>query len=152
VRRRIAIGGLLLALFAALTWGALEAGGVGILETRRPDGGARRTHVWFAEAPGALWIEAATPDREWLLDIERSPRVILRWEGAAREFDAAAVPDPAARARLRALLRRKYGWRDRWVGLLQDTSRAVPVRLVPVAPPGRAADEPSGDARPSAGS
>jgi hypothetical protein len=33
---------------------------------------------------------------------------------------------------VRSLLREKYGWADRWVGLLQDTSQAVPVRLDPL--------------------
>jgi hypothetical protein len=135
VRRGLAIAVALLAAFLAVTGWALESGEVAVLETRRPEGGARRTRVWLAEADGTLWLEAATPDRDWLGDVALSPRVRLRRGAEARAYEAVAMPGAGERARVRALLRRKYGLRDRWVGLLQDTSRAVAVRLVPVASP-----------------
>jgi hypothetical protein len=120
-----------IALFAAVTYVALEGGGVGVLTTR--DGSAsRQTHVWYAEGDGgSLWLEAATPDRPWLLDLRREPRVELEAEGETSVWRAVAVDDPAATASLREKLREKYGWRDRWVALLQDTTNAVAVRLDP---------------------
>jgi len=42
--------------------------------------------------------------------------------------------DFSARAPIRALLREKYGLRDRWVGLFVDQSRSLVVRLGPVEP------------------
>lgn len=134
---KIAAAALVIALagFAGVTWAALEASGVAVLETRAADGSARRTRVWFAEHDGALWLEAPVPQREWLLDVQRSPRVGLERDGTTRTFAAAPVPGADGHATIRALLRAKYGWRDGWVGLLQDTSQSIAVRLVP-APAG----------------
>lgn len=44
---------------------------------------------------------------------------------------AALWVEAAAPERVRALLRAKYGWRDAWVALLQNTSRSVAPRLRP---------------------
>ncbi|MBX3028334.1 nitroreductase family deazaflavin-dependent oxidoreductase [bacterium] len=120
----------LLLAFAFLTWTALEASGVAVLETRRADGGTRRTRVWFAEHDGALWLEAPVPDREWLVDVRAAPRVSLERAGGSAVYDAVPVAGGGHEA-IRALLRAKYGWRDWWVGCLQDTSHSVAVRLVP---------------------
>ena len=117
---------------AGATWWALESGGVAVLETRRADGAPRRTHVWVAEEEGELWLEAATPERAWLQDVQRSPEVVLTRGARAERFRAVPAPGERERARVRALLRRQYGLRDAWVGLVQDTSRAVAVRLAPL--------------------
>jgi hypothetical protein len=122
----------LLVGFGAVTWAALEVSDVAVLETRDPDGGARRTRVWFAEHGGAIWLEAATPAREWLHDVQRAPRVTLERGDDLESFDASPLAGEASHEEIRALLRAKYGWRDRWVGLLQDTSQSVAVRLVAV--------------------
>jgi hypothetical protein len=116
-------------VFAGVTWTALESSGVAILETRAA-GGTRRTRVWFAEHEGALWLEAATPEREWLRDVRRSPLVILRRGARVEQREALVVQGDDAHGTIRELLRAKYGWRDRWVGLLQGTSESVAVRLV----------------------
>lgn len=39
------------------------------------------------------------------------------------------VPNPDGHARIRRLLAGRYGWADRWIGLLADTSRSIAVRL-----------------------
>jgi hypothetical protein len=120
---------LLLLAFGAVTWLALESGEVAVLGTRAPDGSRRQTRVWVAEERGALWIEAATPERDWYRDLLRDPRISLVREGHASEWMAEPVEGPAGHERIRALLRVRYGWRDAWVGALQDTSRSVAVRL-----------------------
>jgi hypothetical protein len=123
-------------LFAALlgaglfTAWALESGGVAIVETQAPDGSLRRTHVWFVEPEGALWIEAGTPQNPWFLDMERDPRLTFSAEGRSGDFAARRVAVRGARDRIRGLLREKYGIRDRWVGVLFDTSRSIAVELV----------------------
>jgi hypothetical protein len=129
------VAAILLALalvFGAVTWVALEASGVAVLETRAPDGGTRRTRVWFAEHDGAIWLEAATPEREWLRDAQRSPSVALQRGAEVESFEARPLTEVGSHETIRKLLRAKYGWRDAWVGLLQDTSRSVAVRLVPL--------------------
>jgi hypothetical protein len=118
-------------VFVAVTWLALESSGVGVLRTQKSDGSARETHVWYAADGGALWIEAATPEREFLDDLRRDPAVVLVRDGEPAPYRARI--DPAGHARIRTLLRAKYGMRDWWVGLLQDTSRSVAVELRPDA-------------------
>ena len=119
--------------FGAVTWLALESSGVAVLRTQRPDGSPRETRVWYAEDEGSVWVEAATPEREFLVDIRRAPEVILTRGSDSSAYDAAPVDLPSGHDRIRALLRRKYGLRDWWIGLLQDTSRSVAVRLRPSA-------------------
>jgi hypothetical protein len=118
-------------VFGAVTWLALESSGVAVLRTQRPDGSPRETRVWYAEDEGSIWIEAATPEREFLLDVRRTPAVTLTRRSDSSAYDAAPVDPPSGHDRIRVLLRRKYGLRDWWIGLLQDTSRSVAVRLTP---------------------
>ena len=43
---------------------------------------------------------------------------------------AEVVPEPGGHEHIRALLRQRYGWRDLWIAMLQDTSGSREVRLV----------------------
>jgi len=133
---KLAIG-LALALvvgFVAITWLALEAGGVAIVETRAADGSVRSTHVWFVEPEGELWLEAGSARNPWFEDLSRDSRITLRADDRAGAYLAKPFEDPDARARIRALLREKYGLRDRWVGLFVDQSQSLVVRLAPAEP------------------
>ena len=113
LKRGLAAVVALLLAFGAVTWLALEACDVAVLETHGAGGSARRTRVWFAEHDGALWLEAPVPDREWLLDVQASPRVNLERAGVMQAYDAVPVAG-GGHAEIRALLRAKYGWRDWW--------------------------------------
>jgi hypothetical protein len=126
--------GLVIAAAALTSWMALESNEVVVLRTTAPDGSARDTRVWIADEGAHSWLEAATPERPWYLDLLERPRVKMRRGGLMLTFDA--VPRPGARGRehIRGLLREKYGWADAWVGLLQDTSHAIEVRLDVVRP------------------
>ena len=117
-----------------LTWWALESGSVANLETRTADGSTRATHVWYVTPHGELWVEAGTPDNAWFRDIQASPVLTLAVDGWSARFRAEVVDEPATRRRVRGLLREKYGLRDWWVGHFVDSSRSVPVRLVPARP------------------
>ena len=130
----------LAALVGALvvgTWWALEAGGVARIETRSADGTVRSTHVWYVEPGGELWLEAGAPENGWFRDVVAGSRVTLVAEGRTGRYEAAVVGTPEARRRVRALLRQRYGWRDRWVGLFVDGSRSVAVRLERLDEPAR---------------
>jgi hypothetical protein len=129
LKRTALLLGLLVATLGLGTWIALESGEVVVLGTRAPDGSLRRTRVWLAEEDGALWIEAATAERDWYRDLLREPRVTVWRDGAPADLLAEPVAEPGGRERIRALLRARYGWRDVWVGALQDTSRSRAVRL-----------------------
>jgi hypothetical protein len=131
MRTALGVAVALLLAFVALTWLALEFDGVAIVETRAADGSIRSTHVWFVEPEGELWLEAGSAQNTWFADSSRDPRLSLRADGRAGEYVARPFEDPAARARIRALLREKYGLRDRWVGLFVDQSQSLVVRLDP---------------------
>jgi hypothetical protein len=85
--------------------------------------------VWVAEENGTLLLEAATPERAWLLEAQAQPVVELVHAGATTRYRAIPEPGAAGHAKIRRLLRAKYDWADQWVALLQDTSRSVAVRL-----------------------
>jgi 2-iminobutanoate/2-iminopropanoate deaminase len=144
---------VLLLAFAALTFWALEAGDVAVLVTQRPEGSVRETHVWWAEDDGTLQVEAATPERAWLAEALEAGEIEVERDGRRERFRVERSDAPGAHDRVRALLRAKYGWRDAWVGVLQDTSRSVAVRLSPLprvvfdrSPETEAADLPFSDA------
>jgi hypothetical protein len=126
--KRLALGALVLAVgFAGLVAFALESGEVAVLRTG-PEV-ERETRVWVAEAEGAVWLEAATPERAWYQDVLSHPELILERPAATHRYRATPQPGAEGHARIRGLLRQKYGWTDSFVGLLQDTSRSVAVRL-----------------------
>jgi hypothetical protein len=89
--------------------------------------------VWYAEHDGSLWVEAATPEREFLLDVRQNADVLVDVTGSASRYRGEVVDAPSGHDTIRVLLRQKYGVRDWWIGLLQDTSRSLAVRLYPEA-------------------
>jgi hypothetical protein len=132
LKRSLFLAAALVLGFVGFTGWALEASGVAVVVTNAADGTKRSTRVWYVESDGELWLEAGTPENAWFVDISRDPQLALQVEGQSRTYVAMQVPQPAVRDRLRSSLREKYGLRDRWIGILFDTSRSVPVRLTPL--------------------
>ena len=126
-----AVIGALVAAFGAMTWWALESGGVAVIETRAPEGTTRSTHVWYTEPGGKLWLEAGTPENPWYRDVQKNPVVRFEAKGRLGRYTARPVVEASGHARIRSLMREKYGLRDRWVALLFDTSHSVAVELLP---------------------
>jgi hypothetical protein len=79
-----------------------------------------------------MWIEAANPERPFLLDLRAQPEAVLLRGGQSQRVRAVPVPGASGHQRIRELLAARYGWADVWVGLLTDTSRSVAVRLDPL--------------------
>lgn len=121
---------VVVAVFALVTLVALEGGEVAILHTVAPGVEARTTRVWVARAEGALWVEAADENRPFLRDLVRTPVLDVEIDGRHHACIAEIVPEPGGHERIRAMLAERYGWRDRWIALLQDTSGSRAVRLV----------------------
>jgi hypothetical protein len=137
--RNLVLAGLgLLLAFGATTLVALEGKDVAVLHTRDDTGGARRTRVWIAAGDGALWVESATPERDFYRDLLLRPEIDVEHDGRAQRMIARPEPGAAGHERIRAMLRDKYGWADCWVAMLQDTSRSIAVRLEPAPPPAQA--------------
>ena len=113
-----------------ITGYALEGRDVAVLRTRRADGSLQETHVWIADDAGRLSIESATAERSWYRNLLARPEVELRRrDGSLGRYRASPEPGEAGHQWIRALLREKYGWADAWVGMLQDTSHSILVRL-----------------------
>jgi hypothetical protein len=119
--------------FAGFTWWALESSDVAVVETRRPDGSRRSTHVWYVARDGDLWLEAGAPEHGWFRDLETTPRLTLRYDGRATEYVPEPIRDSSGHPRIRSWLRDKYGIRDWWIASIFDTSRSIAVRLLPPA-------------------
>lgn len=136
MRTLLGTAALALAVFVVVTALALEGNEVVQLRTRGPDGVARTTRVWIADADGAAWVEAASPERPFLADIARDPEVELVRGDVVETRRATVIGGAEGHAKIRTLLRRRYGWADRWIGMLTDTSGSLAVRLDPVTVPG----------------
>jgi len=52
MRRALLVVVLLLLALVGVTGWALESGGGAVVETRRPDGSTRSTHVWYGTSKG----------------------------------------------------------------------------------------------------
>lgn len=125
---------LAIVMLAAVTLGgvtlvALEGREVVVLRTHASDGAEHATRTWIADADGAAWVEAANPERAFLADLQREPIVQFVRAGRERRCHTTVVANPAGHEHIRRLLRSKYGWADRWIGLLADTRRSLAVRL-----------------------
>jgi hypothetical protein len=132
VKRAILGIALLFAAFAATTWWALESSGVAVVETRTATGDTRSTHVWYTELSGELWLEAGTPENPWFRDVQQTPVLTFRADDRTARYAARPIEDPSGHDRIRALMREKYGLRDRYVALLFDTRHSIAVELVPI--------------------
>lgn len=130
---QLIIAGVVLAVgaFVGTTWWALEWSGVALIGTQQLDGEIRTTRVWHATYQGEVWLEAGSAESLWFRDLENSRAIVLTIDGESRPYRAEPVPNPEGHERIRKLLRQKYGLRDRWVGVILDTSQTLAVRLVP---------------------
>jgi len=129
VRRAVVVLALAALTFGAVTVVALEGREVVVLETHDASGAARRTRTWIADDGDSLLVEAATPERPFVQDLAHDPTLVLERAGERRECTAEVVPNPGGHVRIRRLLAERYGWADRWVALVADTTRSIALRL-----------------------
>jgi hypothetical protein len=122
----VLVGGL---VFAAVTLIALESREVVVVETAGGEGSTHRTRTWIADDEDGAWIEAANPERSFVADLRRSATLVLERGGIRRTCRAELVPNPGGHERVRRLLRDRYGWADRWIGLVADTRASLAVRV-----------------------
>jgi hypothetical protein len=122
---------LLAVAFGGLTWLALESREVVVIRTRRADQGVRETRIWIAEAEGAWWLEAASPESDWYRDVLADPHIEIVRGGRTVSLLARPVPGEEGHEKIRRLLRQKYGLADVWIAMIQDGSRSVLVAVKP---------------------
>ena len=80
--------------FAAVTLVALEGREVVVIETLDAAGAPRRTRTWIADDAGVAWIEAATPERPFVTDLQRRPSLVLERRGVRHACTAAIASNP----------------------------------------------------------
>lgn len=129
MRRISIVVTLALLAFGVVTLIALEGREVVVVETTDSDGAARRTRTWVADENGSAWIEAANPERAFLADLRRTPRLVLERDGVRRSCTAEVAPNPDGHDHIRRLLAERYGWADCWIALLADTHASLAIRL-----------------------
>jgi hypothetical protein len=112
---------------------ASELGEVLVLETLDADGQPHETRIWVVDDAGAVWVRGR-PDSGWVGRLLANAEIRAERDGRRAPF--VAVPDrgPAARDRVNALMREKYGFADRFIAVtLGDPDRvgAMAIRLDP---------------------
>ncbi len=119
----------LLAVAAAFVLIASESGEVLVLQTHDAAGATHETRIWVVDDGDHTWVRAGDPHSSWLINIQQTPAVSATRAGKTANFTA--VPDVAARDRINALMRAKYGWADAYIALLFGREDATPIRLDP---------------------
>lgn len=122
------IGGAIvtmLLMFGLVTYLALELGDVlTVATTNHNTGEPRKTHIWFVQEDGQVFLEAGNPSNPWVQDIQTQPTVELTGDAITGQYDLHIVEDDTGHHKARSLMRAKYGWRDVWVAALFDTSES----------------------------
>ncbi|MEN8183859.1 MAG: hypothetical protein ABFS46_15125 [Myxococcota bacterium] len=131
----IAIGAVV-GLFVLLLLGQLvasESGEVLVLETLDAEGQPHETRIWVVDDAGAIWVRGGS-DAGWVGRLLVTPEIRAERAGHQAAFRAVPDRDPAARDRVNALMREKYGFADLFIAVsLGDADRegALPIRLDP---------------------
>jgi hypothetical protein len=107
-----------------------EQNEVAVLRTVDETGAVHETKLWVVDLDGAPWVRLARPGREWFERLRERPDVELVRGGVLMPYRAVVVPDAETRARVDAAFAEKYGWVDRWYGLVLRRD-PLPVRLDP---------------------
>jgi hypothetical protein len=116
-----ALSGIVVLLL--ITWCALEWSGVATVNTVASDGTNRATNMRFVERDGQLLLEAGTPENAWFVDAQKTLQLrISQPSSLAGNYTIEPTSSPDGHARIRALMREKYGLRDWWIGTLFDTT------------------------------
>ncbi len=92
----------------------------------------RRTRIWFVQNNEQPILEARHPENPWVPDIEKQPRVHIEGKSTNGLYQLHMGRDSSNHDKVRSLMRKKYGWRDIWVGVLFDTSKSALIVAKPI--------------------
>jgi hypothetical protein len=106
---------------------ASESGEVVKITTVDGSGGQHETHLWVVDHDGHAWLRSGSPTSGWYARLKETPTLDLERNGERAEYTITV--DPTQTATINALMQRKYGWADSYVGLFIDHSKSVPIRL-----------------------
>jgi len=125
----LSLTGIILTMLA-ITYIALEQSDVLVVETfdkslQQP----RYTHIWYVEIEGQIYLEAGHPQNPWVQDLENGHTLAIQGANLDGWYAFTIGNLDEEHQKIRALMRKKYGWRDWWVALLFDTSRSQLITL-----------------------
>jgi len=107
------------------------------LNTFDSKGHSHPTQLWIVELDGVSYVQAGTPDTEWLARMRARPGVTLdgsRLGDVPTPYVATPIDDdPAAQVRVAEAMTLKYGLADRLWSWLFDRTHSIPIRLDPRA-------------------
>jgi hypothetical protein len=120
-------------LLAVAAIALVDEGEVVTLVTFDAQGRPFETDLWVVDLDGSAYVRAAHPDEGWLERVRERPEVHLLRGGGLVTVRGVPLEADAVRQSVEAAMRAKYGWVERALLLLRDHSRAVSVRLEPLA-------------------
>jgi hypothetical protein len=129
-RRAIAGSLVVWAVIVAVTYLAGEQTEVVVLHTRDQRGAEFTTRMWVVDLGAVTWVRVANPERDWYQRLLANPQVELERRGRRAGYLAIPENQPTTRLTVDEAFAEKYGWVDRWYGLLVRRD-AVPIRLIP---------------------
>ena len=131
------IGAALVGIFVsvmALQMVASESGEVVVLTTTDATGAPQQTRLWVVDHEGSAWLRAGSHQQGGYARLQRQPQVNVERAGTTNPYTARPVPD--ATPEINRLMADKYGWADRFIGMMFSRENAVAIRLEPASPRG----------------
>jgi hypothetical protein len=119
---------LVLVFFVAIGAASEFGGEVVQLHTRDADGD-HTTPLWVVDHEGFQYLRAGDKSASWYERLVREPQVQVDRDGRAAPYQA--VPAPELTPAIDELMARKYGFADRFIGLIRKPENSMAVRLVP---------------------
>ncbi len=107
---------------------ASETGEVVVLITQSETGEPKNTRLWVVDYEGNVWLRAGSEQAGWYKRIVSLPEITLQRRGIRQSF--VAKPEPAYRDTINTQMRKKYGWRDAYIGFFFARDESIPIRLV----------------------
>lgn len=106
---------------------AAESGEVVVLTSRDASGAPLQTRLWVVDLDGSPYLRGRE-GAGWYARLIAEPRVRVERDGVVADY--LALPSADRRPEINELMRRKYGWRDVYIGLLVGgRDDAIPVQL-----------------------
>lgn len=134
-RVALAVAGLLIVWVALLAYlGSPAAGEVVLVTTTDAAGVEKQTPLWIVDDDGQAWLRAGNADSGWVARVRANPRIEMERGGTTARYRITPVPE--ATPEIDALMRAKYGFKDRLVGWILPNSRrsTLALRLDPDSP------------------
>jgi len=131
VRQIILVLGILLAVVAiGSAW--IDEGEVVQLTTYDARAHPHETDLWIVEVDGRRYVRSDLPGADWLDRLTANPEVELQRDSVKERVMARPIDDPAIREAVDRAMTEKYGFLNRFTGILRDEDAVVPVILEPI--------------------